>query len=51
MFFARKIEPEKLSLIEKAMIKMVKSPVGDYRDWAAVKSWAQEVIKAVNRNS
>jgi menaquinone-dependent protoporphyrinogen oxidase len=48
-YFAGKIDPEKLSLIEKAMIKMVKSPVGDYRDWAAVRSWAQEVIETLTR--
>ena len=44
-YFAGKIDMEKLSFIQKIMIKAVKSPVGDYRDWAAVKSWAQEIVK------
>ena len=44
-YFAGKIDMQKLSLIEKGIIKVVKSPVGDYRDWAAVKTWAQVVVK------
>lgn len=50
-YFAGKIDPEKLSFIQKIMIKVVKSPVGDFRDWDAVKSWAQEIIRAVIRDS
>lgn len=49
--FAGKIDMEKLSFFEKIAIKMVKSPVGDFRNWAVVKDWAQEVIRAVNRKS
>ena len=29
-----------LNLIEKWMIKNVKAPVGDFRDWDAITSWA-----------
>ncbi len=43
--FAGKIDMEKLSFFEKTAVKMVKSPVGDFRDWKAVKEWAREVIK------
>lgn len=44
-YFAGMSDSNKLSLIEKGIIKMVKSPVGDCRDWDAVKSWAQVVVK------
>ncbi|HRV72161.1 MAG TPA: flavodoxin domain-containing protein [Thermovirgaceae bacterium] len=50
-YFAGKIDMEKLSFLEKMAVKMVKSPVGDFRDWDAVKGWAQEVLMAVNRES
>jgi len=40
---------EKLSFLEKMVIKIVKSPVGDHRDWDAVKGWAREVLRAVTR--
>ncbi len=47
-YFAGKIDPGKLSLIEKAAIKMVKSPVGDFRDWDAVRDWARKVAESLN---
>ena len=34
---------DKLSFIEKWMIKNVKSPTGDYRDWEAIAAWASAV--------
>ncbi|MGE5592499.1 MAG: hypothetical protein ACM3X3_02290 [Betaproteobacteria bacterium] len=29
------------NFIEKLMIKKVKAPIGDFRNWAAITSWAQ----------
>jgi menaquinone-dependent protoporphyrinogen oxidase len=34
------VDIEKMNFIEKWMVKKVKSPVGDYRDWNAIDSWA-----------
>jgi len=34
---------EKLNPLHKWMIKKVKSPVGDFRDWDAVTSWAMDI--------
>jgi menaquinone-dependent protoporphyrinogen oxidase len=31
---------DKLGLIEKQMIKTVKAPTGDFRDWDAIAAWA-----------
>lgn len=39
-FFAGRIDPATLSFFERMAVKMVKSPVGDRRDWAAVQAWA-----------
>lgn len=41
--FAGRIDPEKLSFIQRKMIAMVKSPVGDFRDWDAIAAWAGEL--------
>jgi menaquinone-dependent protoporphyrinogen oxidase len=34
---------KKLNLIEKWMIKNVKAPLGDFRDWDAITSWATAI--------
>jgi menaquinone-dependent protoporphyrinogen oxidase len=41
--FAGKLDPEKLSWLQRWMIRKVESPVGDFRDWTAITSWAQEL--------
>jgi menaquinone-dependent protoporphyrinogen oxidase len=37
--FHGSLEEKKLNGMEKIAIKMVKAPLGDFRDWEAVKSW------------
>lgn len=34
------LNPDDLNFLEKWMIKNVKAPVGDYRDWDAISAWA-----------
>lgn len=34
---------EKLNMLERWMVKNVKSPVGDFRDWNAITSWAKAI--------
>ena len=41
--FAGRLDPEKLSWFQKWITKKVKSPVGDFRDWAAIAAWAREL--------
>ena len=36
-------DADKMSFLEKWMLKNVKAPVGDYRDWAAITAWAQAI--------
>lgn len=43
VFFAGKVDPATLSFFERLMVKMVKSPVGDKRDWSRIRSWADGV--------
>jgi menaquinone-dependent protoporphyrinogen oxidase len=39
--FAGKIDAQKLSFIQRKMTELVKSPVGDFRDWDAIAAWAR----------
>ncbi|HSQ92665.1 MAG TPA: flavodoxin domain-containing protein [Methanoregula sp.] len=39
--FAGKLDPEKLSWFQRWMVKKANSPVGDFRDWAAIAAWAR----------
>lgn len=41
--FAGKLDPVKLSWFQRWIVKRVKSPVGDFRDWAAIAAWAKEL--------
>lgn len=43
-FFTGAIDPQKLNLMELMMVKMVKSPTGDLRNWEAIRSWADEAV-------
>ena len=40
VFFAGKIDPTTLSFFERMAVKLVKSPIGDKRDWDRIRRWA-----------
>ena len=37
------VDVEKLNFIERSMVKNVKAPIGDFRDWDAITSWATAI--------
>ncbi len=41
--FAGRLDPKKLSFIERKMTEFVKAPVGDFRDWDVISAWAKEL--------
>ncbi|MDG5813489.1 flavodoxin domain-containing protein [Chitinispirillales bacterium ANBcel5] len=41
--FAGKIDPQKLKLFPRLVLKAVKAPTGDFRDWDGIKTWAKEL--------
>jgi menaquinone-dependent protoporphyrinogen oxidase len=43
MVFHGDVNVEKLTFIERAMIKNVEAPIGDFRDWDAITSWANAI--------
>ncbi len=45
-FFAGVGDRGKVSFIEGIIGRMVKSPEGDFRDWQAIRAWAQELAHA-----
>jgi menaquinone-dependent protoporphyrinogen oxidase len=42
-FFAGKVDPATLSFFERMAVKMIKSPIGDKRDWNRVRDWADQL--------
>ena len=46
-FFHGALDMTKLSLAEKLLIKGIKAPVGDFRDWDAIASWAAAIANAL----
>lgn len=43
--FAGKLDPAKLSFTQRTMVNLVKSPVGDFRDWEAITAWTRELAE------
>jgi menaquinone-dependent protoporphyrinogen oxidase len=41
----------KLNFIEKWMLKNVKAPAGDFRDWEAITSWATDIAAVLKEAS
>jgi len=44
--FAGSLDKQSLSMGEKLIVKMVKAPYGDFRDWEAIRDWAREIGSA-----
>jgi len=43
--FAGKLDRSELSLKERAAVRVVGAPEGDYRDWGAIREWAVEIAR------
>jgi menaquinone-dependent protoporphyrinogen oxidase len=43
-FFSGAIEPNKLSALDRLMVRAVKAPVGDFREWDKIRGWAETVL-------
>jgi menaquinone-dependent protoporphyrinogen oxidase len=43
------INADKMNFFEKWVIKNVKSPVGDFRDWDAINKWAKDIADALKK--
>jgi menaquinone-dependent protoporphyrinogen oxidase len=47
--FHGNLDENTLNFFEKGLIKMVKAPTGDYRDWDEIISWANEVAETLKQ--
>jgi menaquinone-dependent protoporphyrinogen oxidase len=45
--FAGKMDLSKLSFLDQTMAKMIKAPIGDFRNWDAIRSWAAQAIPTI----
>jgi menaquinone-dependent protoporphyrinogen oxidase len=41
--FPGRLDPGRLSFGERAMVTAMRAPLGDFRDWDAVRAWAEEI--------
>ena len=46
--FAGRLEKEGLSFTERTIVRLIKSPWGDYRPWDAIREWAASIAEAIN---
>lgn len=45
--FVGKLEKDSLGFAEKLIVKAVKAPYGDFRDWQAIRGWAAGIAEAL----
>ncbi len=50
-FFHGAIDIKKLGFAERLIVKGLKAPVGDFRDWDAIAAWATEIGKQLKREN
>jgi len=43
------LDTKKLGLAEKLIVKGIRAPVGDFRDWDAITSWAAAIADALKK--
>jgi menaquinone-dependent protoporphyrinogen IX oxidase len=43
--FPGRLDKHLLSIGERAMVTAMRAPVGDFRDWAALRDWAEEIAE------
>ena len=50
-FFHGVLDRTKLNLAEKLVVKAIKAPVGDFRDWNSITSWAAAIADALKKEN
>ena len=43
------VDTQKLSLPERLILKGIKAPVGDFRDWETITTWATAIAEELNK--
>lgn len=50
-FFHGVIDPKELNFAEKLIVKGIKAPTGDYRDWESITAWAEAIADSLKQAS
>lgn len=45
--FHGKLELEQLSWVQRLMVTAIKAPIGDYRQWAEIQAWAENIAQSL----
>ena len=45
--FAGSLDKEELGIAERAMVAAVRAPEGDFRPWAEIDAWVEEIVTAL----
>lgn len=43
VIFTGNLDPHDLSIAERLVVRVVRAPAGDFRDWAAIRAWARAI--------
>ncbi len=45
--FHGNLDPAKLSIVERIVVKGVKASTGDFRDWNVIRDWANKIVQSL----
>jgi menaquinone-dependent protoporphyrinogen oxidase len=48
-YFAGKVDPASLSFFKRIAVKLVKSPIGDKRDWTKIRAWTNALGQSLEK--
>lgn len=48
-FFHGTLDIEKLRFAEKLIVRALKAPAGDFRDWEIINAWADDIAQAIKK--
>lgn len=49
--FVGKLDRDRLNWGEKLIVKVVRAPYGDFRDWDAIRAWAREIASELESDT
>lgn len=49
-FFHGKLDSKKLGIGERTIVRMLKAPVGDFRNWDSITAWAGRIARELSRS-
>jgi menaquinone-dependent protoporphyrinogen oxidase len=48
VFFHGALDLQKCTLLEKILIRSIKAPIGDFRDWKTIETWAHRIGQSIH---